>query len=131
MTADTALRQEANETSSYLLLIVEPVGQRATRSEAEGREAYALMQRFGETIAAEGQLEAVQSLASLERAARVQQGRVLDGPFAEAKEMVGGFFLLKNVTREQAIAWAQRCPAAQWATVEVRPLAPCYDDSRG
>ncbi len=128
MSADPALVNEATETSSYLLLIVEPVGQRATRSEAEGREAYAQMQRFGESIAAAGQLEAVQSLASLDRAARVQQGRVLDGPFAEAKEMVGGFFLLKSVTRAQAIAWAQLCPAAEWATVEVRPLAPCFED---
>lgn len=127
MSADPARQHETTQTASYLLLIIEPVGQRATRSDAEGREAYALMQRFGEAIAAEGQLEAVQSLASLDRAARVQQGRVLDGPFAEAKEMVGGFFLLKNVTRAQAIAWAQRCPAAEWATVEVRPLAPCFE----
>ncbi len=50
----------------------------------------------------------------------------LDGPFAEAKEMVGGFFLLQNVTRDEALAWAHACPAAQWATVEVRALAPCY-----
>jgi hypothetical protein len=56
--------------------------------------------------------------------------RIVDGPFAEAKEMVGGFFLLQNVDREEAIAIAQRCPAAQWATVEVRPLAPCFDESR-
>jgi hypothetical protein len=34
------------------------------------------------------------------------------------------------VDREEAIAIAQRCPAAQWATVEVRPLAPCFDESR-
>ncbi len=117
-----------SSSTSHLLLIIEPVGQRATRSEAEGREAYARMQRFGEAIAAEGQLEAVQSLASLSQATRVHQGRVLDGPFAEAKEMVGGFFLLKNTTREQALAWAQRCPAAEWATVELRPLAPCFED---
>jgi hypothetical protein len=43
--------------------------------------------------------------------------------------MVGGFFLVNCDTREQALAIAQRCPAAQWCTVEVRPLAPCYDDS--
>lgn len=114
---------------SYMLLIIEPVGQRAERSEAEGRALYARMQRFGEAIAAEGQLQAVESLAALDSAVRVHQGQVLDGPFAEAKEMIGGFFLLKNASREQAIAWAQRCPAAEWATVEVRPLAPCFDGS--
>ena len=118
---------------SYMLLIIEPVDQRATRNEVEGREAYAQMQRFGEALAAEGKLLAVESLASSASAVRVSQApgqpSLRDGPFAEAKEMIGGFFLLQNVGREEAIAWAQRCPAAQWATVEVRGLAPCFDES--
>jgi hypothetical protein len=50
----------------------------------------------------------------------------IDGPFAEAKEMVGGFFLLDCNSKEQAIAIAAECPAAQWATVEVRELGPCF-----
>ena len=54
------------------------------------------------------------------------KAQLLDGPFAEAKEMVGGFFLLDGVEREEALAIAQRCPAAEWATVEVRALAPCF-----
>jgi hypothetical protein len=119
---------------SYMLLILEPPGQRATRTEAEGREAYARIQRFGERLAAQGKLRAVESLASQSGAVRVTraagQPQVLDGPFAEAKEMVGGFFLLQDVTREEAIALAHECPAAQWCTVEVRALAPCFDDSR-
>lgn len=114
----------------YMLLIHEPVGQRATRTEAEGRAAYAAMVAFGERLAAQGRLKAVESLAGLESATRVSHSggatRTLDGPFAEAKEMVGGFFLLQNVTREQAVAIAHECPAAQWCTVEVRALAPCY-----
>lgn len=113
-----------------MLLIHEPVGQRASRTEAEGREAYARMQRFGEAIAAAGQLKSAASLASLGSALRVSAGRVLDGPFTEVKEMVGGYFLLCGVTRAQALDWARRCPAAEWATVELRPLAPCHDDSR-
>jgi hypothetical protein len=117
---------------SYLLLIHEPVGQRATRSDAEGRAAYAAMVAFGERLAAQGKLKAVESLAGLDSAARVTQAggqpRTIDGPFSEAKEMVGGFFLLQNVTRAEAIAFAHECPAAQWCTVEVRALAPCFDD---
>ena len=113
-----------------MLLIIEPVGQRATRTEAEGRAAYAAMQRFGEAIAAKGQLKSVESLSSQDGAVRISHAGprplVLDGPFAEAKEMVGGFFLLQNVTFDEALAWAHACPAAQWATVEVRALAPCY-----
>ena len=118
---------------SYMLLIVEPVGQRATRTEAQGQETYASMQRFAQSLAEQGKLKAVESLASHATAVRVSRsaGQVdlLDGPFAEAKEMVGGFFLLQDVTRAEAIALAQDCPAAQWCTVEVRALAPCFDDS--
>jgi hypothetical protein len=118
---------------SYMLLIHEPVGQRATRTEAEGRAAYAAMLAFGERLSAQGKLKAVESLAGLDAAVRVShaggKAQTLDGPFAEAKEMIGGFFLLNNVTRDEAVAFAHECPAAQWCTVEVRPLAPCYDES--
>ena len=51
---------------------------------------------------------------------------IIDGPFAEAKEMVGGFFLVDVPTREEAVAIARECPAAEWATVEVRETGPCY-----
>ena len=54
------------------------------------------------------------------------RAQVLDGPFAEAKEMVGGFFLVDCDTREEAVAIARECPAIEWATVEVRTVGPCY-----
>ena len=115
---------------SYMLLIVEPVGQRATRTEAQGREAYASMQRFAESLAAQGKLKAVESLASTRQAVRISRApgmaSRIDGPFAEAKEMVGGFYLLDCATRDEAVAIARECPAAEWATVEVREVAPCY-----
>ncbi len=117
----------------YMLLIVEPPGQRATRTRAEGEAAYAAMRAFGDTLRERGQLVAVESLASHAKAARVQrQGEkvnVVDGPFAEAKEMVGGFFMIDVASREEALAIAADCPAAQWCPVEVRALAPCFDDS--
>ncbi len=114
----------------YMLLIMEDPGQRATRSEAEGHAVYDRMLRFGEALKQRGVLMTSSSLSSLQDAARVQvrDGRagVIDGPFAEAKEMVGGFFLLDCATREQALDIARECPAAQWATVEVRETGPCY-----
>lgn len=39
--------------------------------------------------------------------------------------MIGGFLLLNRATREAALVWAERCPAAAWATVEVRETGPC------
>ncbi|HEX3141716.1 MAG TPA: YciI family protein [Rhizobacter sp.] len=116
----------------YMLLIVEPHGQRLARTEAEGRDAYAQMQKFGDALKERGLLLAGESLKSQDRSAArvaVRNGRsqVLDGPFAEAKEMIGGFFLVNCGTREEAIALAAECPAARWATLEVRALAPCYE----
>ena len=74
---------------------------------------------------------AVQSLQGQQRATRVRvrdgKPQVIDGPFAEAKEMVGGFFLVDCATREEALAIAAECPAAEWCTVEVRELGPCYE----
>jgi hypothetical protein len=117
----------------YMLLIMEPPGQRRTRTEAEGRDAYGQMLRFGEDLKAKGLLLAAESLSGLAGAARVQvrggKAQVMDGPFAEAKEMIGGFFLVDCQTREEAVEIATRCPAAQWCSVEVRALAPCYDES--
>ncbi|MBX3586343.1 MAG: dehydrogenase [Ramlibacter sp.] len=117
---------------SYMLLIAEPVGQRRARTEAEGRAAYQQMTDFAASLQSRGLLKATQSLASENQAARVTvrggKAQVLDGPFAEAKEMIGGYFLLTCKTFEEAVAIASECPAAQWATVEVRGFAPCYDD---
>jgi hypothetical protein len=116
---------------AYLLLIHEPVGQRATRSRAEGEAVYERMLQFGRDLKAQDLLLASESLATPDAGtARVQvsggKPLVLDGPFAEAKEMVGGFFLLNCATRDEAVAVAARCPAAEWATVEVRALGPCF-----
>ncbi|ASL46845.1 hypothetical protein bAD24_III05605 [Burkholderia sp. AD24] len=115
---------------SYMLLIVEPTNQRVERGEAAGREVYDQMVRFATNLKERGKLLAVESLTSLNDAVRVQvrdgQPKLLDGPFAEAKEMIGGFFLLNCDTREEAVAIAEDCPAAAWCTVEVRKLGPCF-----
>ena len=114
----------------YMLLIVEPSGQRESRGVDGGQVVYQHMLDYTEALRGAGVLMASSSLASA--AARLQhpQGtaapRIIDGPFAEAKEMIGGFFLLDCDTRDQALAWAARCPAAEWAEVEVRETGPCY-----
>lgn len=114
---------------SHLLLILEPPGQREERSQQEGEAAYAAMTAFGERIKAKGQLVLMQSLARAQTRVRVAPdggSTWIDGPFAEAKEFVGGFFLLQHCSRDEAMAWAAECPAAAWATVEVRELGPCF-----
>jgi len=115
---------------SHILLIFERPGERAQRSEAQGRELYERMLRFSDELQEEGVLVLSQSLKSEAVSARVSRAdgceRLRDGPFAEAKEIVGGFFLLTGTTPASALAIARRCPAAEWAVVEVRELGPCF-----
>jgi hypothetical protein len=115
---------------AYMLLIHEEVGQRRQRSEAQGHDVYDRMLKFAGSLKERGILRGVESLTSQDDAARLQvrngKAQVVDGPFAEAKEMVGGFFLIDVATREEAVAIARQCPAAEWATVEVRETGPCY-----
>ena len=47
---------------------------------------------------------------------------VTDGPFAETKEEFGGFYLIDAADLDEAIAWAAKCPGAQWGSIEVRPI---------
>lgn len=115
---------------SYMLMIVEPVGQRAERGVEAGKEVYARMLRFTEDLKTRGVLLASESLEGQDKGVRLQvrggRSQLVDGPFAESKEMIGGFFLLNCSTREEALAIAAECPAAEWCTVEVREAAPCY-----
>ncbi|HLP30533.1 MAG TPA: YciI family protein [Geothrix sp.] len=117
---------------TYLLLILEPRGQRLDRSPEEGRAVYDRMLRFTEDLERRGLLKASNSLRSDADGVRVEvrEGRPIlrDGPFSESKEMIGGFFYLDCASRDEAVAIAKSCPAAEWATVEVREIAPCYDD---
>ncbi len=113
----------------HMLLIVEPLGQREARGVELGKAVYQQMLDFTDELKRAGVLLATSALATAATRLQRPEGaatRVLDGPFAEAKEMIGGFFLLNVATREQALEWAARCPAAAWATVEVRESGPCY-----
>ena len=115
----------------YLLLIIEPSGIRETRSPAEGEALYQSMEAFSADLRARGVLRVGQSLKSDATGVRLRRhaGRstLVDGPFAAAKEMVGGFFWLTCESRAEAVAIAEECPAAEWATIEVRELGACYE----
>ena len=115
---------------SYLLLVMER-GERHTWSDERRRRAYDEMMAFGERLKARGLFQGSNSLRSDSDGIRVQvrEGKrlVTEGPFAEAKEVVGGYFLIDCKTREEALALAAECPAAGWASIEVREVGPCYE----
>ncbi len=116
---------------AFLLLITERPGDRDLPSNV-GRDRYDRMMRFTAALQKRGVLRASESLRLPDDdGARVEirggKRMVVDGPFAEAKEIVGGFFLLDCDSKADALAIASECPAAEWATVEVRKIGPCFN----
>ena len=113
--------------------------QRQARTDLEGRAAYDSMVRFGANLKARGLLRATESLASHATAARVRTNggelRVLDGPFAEAKELIAGFTTIQVRSREEALQWSRRFPNPVGehapAVIEVRQLYELDDFAPG
>lgn len=84
--------------------------------------------RFTQELAAAGKMVggAVLRRADTAKSVRVRDGQVAttDGPFVEGKEQLTGYYLIDTDDPEDAVAWAARIPAAEYGTVEVRPLLP-------
>jgi hypothetical protein len=90
--------------------------------------------RLEDAAAEAGVLITSQALQPSEatRSVRIREGEVLltDGPFAETKEQLGGFYLLECASAEDAIEWASKVPGARHGRVEVRPVAE-FERSEG
>jgi hypothetical protein len=94
-------------------------------------EAVAEMSKYNEELANAGVLLSLDGLHPPESGARVSfsggKGTVTDGPFAEAKEVVGGYWLIEVKSRDEAVEWATRCPAADGDVIEVRQVFEMSD----
>jgi hypothetical protein len=94
-------------------------------------EAVARMTRYNEELAKAGVLLALDGLHPPASGARVSYGEggvtVKDGPFAEAKEVIGGYWLIDVSSREEAVEWARRIPGASGDVVEVRQVFELAD----
>ncbi len=84
------------------------------------------MMKFNEELARAGALITLDGLHPLAKGARVAfpQGKatVTDGPFIEAKEVIGGFWIIQVNSKQDALEWAQRCPAKDGDVIEIRPI---------
>jgi hypothetical protein len=98
----------------------------------EMAEAQAAFDAYAKSLDAAGVLLAAEILAPspLTTTVTLRDGdlKVQDGPFAEAKEMLAGVFVIDAADLDAALAWAEQCPAAQWGTIEVRPAAVSFHD---
>jgi hypothetical protein len=89
-------------------------------------EAVAAMGRYNEELTRAGVLLALDGLQPPAKGARVSfaggRASVTDGPFTEAKEMIGGYWMIEAASKEEAVQWATRCPAADGDVIEVRQV---------
>jgi hypothetical protein len=113
----------------FLLMATETADAFEARNDPERSASYwEAWTAYIEALAASGVMTAAAGLQDPDTATtvRVESGqRVLqDGPFADAKEHLGGYFVVDVETLDEALAWAERCPSATYASVEVRPLIP-------
>ncbi|MEJ7566925.1 MAG: YciI family protein [Gaiellaceae bacterium] len=113
----------------YLAMIYGDAGRWEALSDEERTATYARYTAFAEEAGAAGvlvdgaELKATASATTV----RVRDGETLvtDGPFVEAKEALGGYFLLERASIDDAVDWAARIPGADHGAIEVRP---CYVD---
>jgi hypothetical protein len=110
----------------YMLLIYETAGTREAFSGDEGKELMAAVNEIMAELTSSGELVGGEALADPEntRTFRLRHGARLttDGPFAEAKEHLGGYLLLECETLERATEIAERWPILESGALELRPL---------
>ena len=99
-----------------------------TMPDAKAVEA---MMKYNEALQKAGVLLALDGLHPPSMGARVSfvggRPKVTDGPFAEAKEVIGGYWMIQVKSREEAIQWASRCPAGDNEVIEVRQVQEFAD----
>lgn len=108
-----------------------PLGERAEEGFAPPAEAVAKMMKFNEELAKAGALIALDGLHPSSRGARVAfvagKPKVTGGPFTEAKEVIGGYWMIQAKSKEEAVEWAKRCPASEGDVIEVREVFEMSD----
>jgi hypothetical protein len=91
----------------------------------------AAMMKYNEELAKAGVLLALDGLHPSSQGARIRfsggKRTVTDGPFAEAKEVIGGYWLWQVKSKEEAIEWASRCPAEDGDVLEIRQVYEASD----
>jgi len=113
----------------YALLITGDEKASENMSAEEGAAIVTAYKRYTEDLMKAGVLLAGEGFHRTDRGARVSvafgKRKVTDGPFSESKEVIGGYFLIQVKTRDEALEWASRCPAAHYSDrsfVEVREI---------
>jgi hypothetical protein len=111
----------------YAILIYADENLLGAAPEEAIREMYKAYAGYNEELRAAGKLGPAEELqgSATAKSVRIKDGKrmVTDGPFAEVREQLGGFYVIDVADEEEALDWAARVPSAPFGTIEIRPIA--------
>ncbi|MEP7303849.1 MAG: YciI family protein [Caldimonas sp.] len=115
----------------FMMLMIPKGYESAPPGTLPDAEAVAAMMKYNEALQKAGVLLALDGLHPPSMGARVSfaggKPKVTDGPFAEAREVLGGYWMIQVRSREEAIEWAKRCPGGPDEVIEIRQVQEMAD----
>jgi hypothetical protein len=115
----------------FMMLMIPKGYEQAAPGTVPDAKAVEAMMKYNETLQKAGVLLALDGLHPPSMGARVSfkggKATVKDGPFAEAKEVLGGYWMIQVKSREEAIEWAKRCPGSDNEVIEIRQVQEMED----
>ena len=115
----------------FMLLMIPKGYEQAKPGTMPDAKAVAAMMRYNQELQTAGVLLTLEGLHPPSAGARVSfaggKPKVTDGPFTEAKEVVGGFWMIQVNSKQEAIDWAARCPASENEVIEIRQVQEFAD----
>jgi hypothetical protein len=115
----------------FMMLMIPKGYENAKPGTMPDAKAVEAMMKYNESLQKAGVLLALDGLHPPSMGARVSfpggKPKVADGPFAEAKEVLGGYWMIQVKSKEEAIEWASRCPGSDDCVVEVRQVQEFAD----
>lgn len=115
----------------FMMLMIPKGYETAEPGAVPDAAAVAAMMKYNEALQEAGVLLGLDGLHPPSMGARVSfaggKPLVTDGPFAEAKEVLGGYWMIEVGSREEAIEWAKRCPASENEVIEIRQVQEMSD----
>jgi hypothetical protein len=115
----------------FMMLMIPKGYEKAEPGAMPSAEAVAAMMKYNESLQKAGVLLALDGLHPPSMGARVtfESGTpcVTDGPFTETKEVLGGYWMIRVNSKDEAIAWAKRCPARDNEIIEIRQVQEMED----
>ena len=115
----------------FMMLMIPKGYEKAQPGAMPDTKAVAAMMKYNEALQKAGVLLALDGLHPPSMGARVTfaggKPKVTDGPFTEAKEVVGGYWMIQVKSKEEAVEWASRCPASDNEVIELRQVQEMSD----